>query len=137
MITKKMVLQLSLALTKAEDIDLLKGGAIFSTERLSAPEQDAAREIASIVHELCTGYSYLHSPEFLKSIDGKSFGVIDMRTKLEASPSKRTERLERFYECIRNAADNPATLRNLIPENRIGMLERLSDLLMAPNISAE
>lgn len=137
MITKKKVLQLSLALTKAGDIDLLKGGAIFSGERLMVPEQDAVREIASIVHDLCSGYSYIRSPEFLKSTDGKPSSIIDRLTRMEASPSKRTERLEMLYECIRNSADNPAALRALIPENQDSMVARLGDSLMGLNIVAE
>lgn len=129
MLTKRKVLHLTLALTKAGDGDLLKGNSLFADQALNADDRERVKEIGRIIHDLCQGYSYIHSAAYGLEISTKSASVVDMKTKMESAPARKKERLESLYTSIRNLVDDSIPLRELVREDQQSLVARLVDVL--------
>jgi hypothetical protein len=134
MLTKKKVLALALALTKAGDSDLLEGNSLFSDQTLNTDDIDRVKEIGNIIHDLCRSYSYVNSREHGMVTSIESVRVADMKTKMESSPIRKRERLEALYASIRNLVDDPLSLRRLVREDQLPLVSRIVDLLGALSI---
>lgn len=129
MLTKKKVLHLVLALTKAGDNDLLKGKSFLADQLLNFDDLDRVKEIGRIVDDLCKGYSYLNSSAYSLEIAAKSASFVNMKTKIESGPIKKIERLESLYSSIRNLVDDSIPLRELVREDQQPLVDRLVDVL--------
>lgn len=129
MLTKRKVLQLALALAKAGDSDLLKGNSLFSDQALNADDRERVKEIGRIVHDLCQGYSYIHSAAHDLETSTKSASVVNMKIKMESAPARKKERLENLYTSIRNLVDDSMPLRELVREDQQSLVARLVDVL--------
>ncbi|HAT40099.1 MAG TPA: hypothetical protein DCS87_00025 [Rheinheimera sp.] len=89
MLTKRKVLHLALALTKAGDSDLLKGNSLFTDQALNVDDRERVKEIGRIVHDLCQDYSYIRSAAYGLEISTKSASVVDMKAKMESAPARK------------------------------------------------
>jgi len=129
MLTKKKVLHLSLALTKASDIDLLKGDSLLADQGIGDEDKARVREIGQIVQSLCRDYSYELSPSFRAEVASKSPSFCEMKTKMESSQERKKERLENLYSSIRNSLVGSTVLRDLVRDEQLELVERLDKLL--------
>lgn len=137
MITKRKILQLALALTKAGDIDLLKSDTLLYGQGLSNDDEEKVKEIGRIVYVLCKDYSYLLSVDFVLETNSKSSDFVNMKSKLEADPVRKKGRLEDVYSAIRCAVNGVEVLRKLIRQDQQLIAVRLYELLESMAIPNE
>ena len=137
MLTRKKILHLALALSKAGDIDILQERSLLTGQGLSADNRATIREIGQVVHSLCQGYSYLRSAAFGREIAAKSAAVIEMKTKMESDPLRRKERLDGLCAGIRNVSSDMQALQSLVREEQAALVVKLNELLNALTIPEE
>jgi len=134
MLTKKQVLHLSLALVKAGDVDLANGNDLFVGKGIDGSDVEKVREIVKIVHTLCQEYRYENSLGFDVEIAAKSADFVAMKKKIESSPVKRLERLDRLYSGIRVSIEDPGLLKGLVQKNHLPLVDRFGELLISLRI---
>jgi hypothetical protein len=83
--------------------------------------------MSAIMGELLKTFDYAKSPEFLRSILGKSAAFIEMKKRL-LTPVKRTENFKRLCDALANVGKSDAAF-DLIEESRQGRIKELRDLL--------
>ncbi|MEO0575471.1 MAG: hypothetical protein AAF004_08405 [Pseudomonadota bacterium] len=101
MLTKQKVLHLVLTLLKGGDMELLRDGSVFKGESCGANDKEKIQKIGLRIAEFYFSYDYFLSPDFSKTIEGKSEMYRDKKVNIESSALKRQEHNDLFMSAIR------------------------------------
>lgn len=85
------------------------------------------RRMSTIINELFDSFDYSKSPEFIRSLSGKSAEFRAMKLRL-ITPMRRTETRKRLGDALAHFADSDAVL-DLIEDNRHERIKELRSLL--------
>lgn len=127
MLNKQQLICMLVGLTRVSDIDLVNDKAVLSHEVCLVSDQSSVRRMAAIVSELYDTFDYSQSPEFIRSIEGKSPEFRAMRQRM-LTPMMRTELRSRLGRALEKVLDSEEVL-DLIELRRQELIKELRTLL--------
>jgi len=116
------VLALVVSLVRAGDVELLAGDGILEPLcpiKFRANVRAAAISLRGIYEE----FSYTQSPEFLRSVSGKTESYRVLAAKLSSEPSKAAANKERLLVGLRELLHDDTAFQ-LVPENQHEQLSK-------------
>lgn len=115
-------------MTRSNHLEVLDVPGFLSREFCQAGDVPLVRRMAQIVKGLYDGFDYASSPEFIKSVEGKSEAFRAMRLKL-LSPAKKTELRKRFGDELARILESPG-IYDLVRPSEHERLKELRALLL-------
>ena len=128
MLTKRQLLDMLVGLTRANDISLVDDPKVMTREVCLEGDLPLVRLMATITSELYTTFNYANSPEFLRSVSGKTEAVRAMRLK-SITPQRRTEMQKRFGDALVQIMESDEIL-DLVESSRHERIKELRALLL-------
>lgn len=128
MFTKQQLINGLIGLTETNDLQVLDVPGFLSCEFCEAGDVPLVRRMAQIVKGLSDGFDYASSPEFIKSVEGKSETVRAMRLKL-LTAAKKTELRKRFGDSLARILESPE-IYDLVKPSEHERLKELQALLI-------
>src|SRR5690349_15246588 len=99
MLTKQQLIGIAVAMTRSNQLAALKNPSFPSNEICLYGDAPLFRRMVAITKELYDSFDYSRTPEFLKTLEGKSEAYKSMSVKL-ITPVKKTELLERYSDTV-------------------------------------
>ena len=99
MLTKRQLISCIVGFKETNNLQVLDEPGFLDEEIVFADDVPLVRRMATITNELYDAFDYAKSPEFLRSIEGKSEAVRAMRLKL-ITPQRRAEMRKRFGDAL-------------------------------------
>ncbi len=127
MLNKQQLIGMLVGLTRVNDIDLVNDQSVLSHEVCLDGDRSLVRRMAEIVSELYETFDYSRSPEFLRSIEGRSVEVRAMRERL-LTPIKRAEIQTRLGQALEKVWESDEVFE-LIEPSRQERVKELRNLL--------
>jgi hypothetical protein len=115
-------------LTRVNDISLVDDPKVMSREVCLDGDIPLIRRMSTITNELYTTFNYEKSPEFLRSVTGKSELVRAMRLKF-LTPQRRAEMHKRFGDALVRVMESDDIL-DLVESSRHERIKELRGLLL-------
>jgi hypothetical protein len=126
MLTKQKLLQVLLGLKETNSTHAIHEPE-FLTEICVEGDAPLVLRMFAIVNEMVDAFDYTKSPEFLRSVGGKSSEVRAMRLKL-INPVRKKELRKRFREAMDNVLQSDEIL-DLVEPVRVERIKELRNLL--------
>ena len=102
---KPTLLKTVMGLIAMGDVDLLEEQRVISL--LGAPiDFERICRLAQLLSELFRDFDYTRSPEFERSVEGKSPAFVDMKKKFAREPVKASEHRERYKKGLSDLLEN-------------------------------
>jgi hypothetical protein len=134
MLSKQQLIGMLVGLKRVNDIDLVEDRAVLNHRVCLEGDILLVRRMAGIVNELYDTFNYSRSPEFLRSIEGKSAEFKSMREKL-LTPAKRNEIQRRLDQALEQIMSSDEVFELIEPgrQERIKELRNLLGEVSNPN----
>ena len=100
MLKKPELLKLLVALIRMNDSHVLSTDEGLTGEACSPEDRVIVRDLCELLIPIRRFYEYTRSPEFTKSLEGKSPQVQSMMRKLASDPAKKKQQLERLDRAL-------------------------------------
>jgi hypothetical protein len=126
-LSKQQLLGVLVGLKETSNEQVLDEPAFLTREICDRGDIPLVRRMFAIISELVDSFDYSKSPEFVRSLSGKSDEFRAMKLRL-FTPMRRTQTLKRFGDALTNVADSDAVL-DLIENNRRERIKELRSLL--------
>ena len=128
-ITKRQLLQAVVGLIEVNDYQLLSHRPALG--EIAHPDDfELVGRIARTVKSLYDDFDYTESPEFLRSIEGKSDRFAEMKRRLASDPQRRAEQRDRLAEALVELPDTTRLLA-LVPQRRRVEVDEITRWLSA------
>jgi hypothetical protein len=134
MLTKQQLIGVIVAMTRSNDLPVLNVPGFLNEEFCFPGDSPLVRRMATIVEELYDGFDYAQSPEFLKSLEGKSESYKAMRLKL-LTPAKKTEMLKRYSDAVAGILESDEVYALTEPDKHKRLKELRALLVEVSNVS--
>lgn len=102
MLTAAESFRVLVALAAVGDADAFEAGLSAHRKEFGDCVAASFRGLGVRISQILRSYDYLKSPEFLRSIDGKSEQFVAMKRKLESDPTRRAHHAKRFEVALCN-----------------------------------
>jgi len=102
MLTKEEIIKMLVGLEATNDLDLVNDDKVLSIAVCSKSDRAKVKQMASLLSELFLSFNYEKSPEFQKSILGKSTKYREMKLRLISDPTKTKNYKRRLADAFIN-----------------------------------
>lgn len=123
MITKQVLISCIVGFKETNSFQVLDEPGFLNEEMCHKGDIPLVRRIAAITSELFDAFDYSKSPEFVRSLEGKSEAFRAMKLKL-ITPQRRTEMRKRLGDALARVIDSDEVLELIEP----GRWERIKEL---------